>query len=366
MAGMVSLSRVDYMQVNPCEHRGTLKLLPFGGHKRQRVVIGDDAGALVCFGIKKFETKMHFTAPLDTGAGVSDVYITRGSNGDAAGRIFSSSGTSVAGVNKKGKVYFSFKSNMSEGIENLHVENRHIWATGEYVFCSFDENGRELHYYMCPDRINHMLMLQDNNAGNFALLGCQDSTVRIVEGDRLELDVAVSGAVRSVAELHAVPFRARTAKEEDPEFSRRGSLLGRFSRKGKDKKKSKKKGKDKFEDSNKKGGEGAGKGGEDDHADGGEGKDSADNTSKFESPGGAASVGVSSAAASDPSERAQGGGEGKRSGDAGHASGGSSSNTLKTSFVYGTTTGGVGAISVEGGVGQRSWFVQPPVSGEAR
>ena len=102
MAGMVSLSRVDYMQVNPCEHRGTLKLLPFGGHKRQRVVIGDDAGALVCFGIKKFETKMHFTAPLDTGAGVSDVYITRGSNGDAAGRIFSSSGTSVAGVNKRG------------------------------------------------------------------------------------------------------------------------------------------------------------------------------------------------------------------------------------------------------------------------
>ena len=331
------------MQVNSCEHRGTLKLLPFGGHKRQRVVVGDDSSTVLCFGIKKFESRVHFSTSLDSGTSISDVYVTRGMNGDSSGRIFTSSGTSIAGINKKGKVYFSFKSNMSEAIENLHVENRHIWATGEYVFCSFDENGRELHYYMCPDRINHMLMLQTPSVGKLALLGCQDSTLRIVRGDRLELDVAVSGAVKSVAEFHSVPFRARTLTEEDPGQNRRGSLLGRF-RKGKGKKKAKRRGKDndKFEDSD------AGLGDEV------EGKEVSNLEADEPLNNNASALEISKENLA----------EGKVAVAAVHDD--AVAGNVKTSFIYGTTTGGIGAISVEDGMGKRSWFVQPPVSGEAR
>ena len=338
------------MQLHSCEHRGTLRLLPFGGHKRQRVVVGDDTGRVLCFGIKKFETKMQFSTELEAGTAISDVCVTRGSGkaGDAGGRIFVSSGASVAGINKKGKVYFSFKSNMSESIENLHVENRKIWASGEYVFCSFDESGSELHYYMCPDKINAMLMLNNTLAGggttssrrrqpaSNALLGCQDSTLRVVSGDAVTFEAAVSGAVRSVAELRTMPTRAKTVAEEDP-GPKRGGILGRFGRKGKKRDKE--------------------KGGGDGEEQVDEGSKGSEGAEPSEGKGGDAQNGAAIV---------DGGGGGGGGGKSAERAPSPDGTALKTAFVYGTTTGGLGSITVQDGAGRRAWFVQPPVVGEAR
>ena len=42
---------------------------------------------------------------------------------------------------------------------------------------------------------------------------------------------------------------------------------------------------------------------------------------------------------------------------------GESTLDLDASFVYGTTTGGIGAVNIEDGVARKSWFLPPPRSG---
>ena len=44
----INLTRVDFTQLPTCSARGTLKLLPFGGHKRQKIVVGTDQIPYLC------------------------------------------------------------------------------------------------------------------------------------------------------------------------------------------------------------------------------------------------------------------------------------------------------------------------------
>jgi hypothetical protein len=321
---MITLTRVDFTQLSTCSARGTLKLLPFGGHKRQKIVVGTDEMTVVCLSMKNFEIKTTFDTSLSSAgtnttttstAPISSMYVQQ-----VTQKIYAASGTIVSGINKKGKVYYSLKSNMSENIENIQVMGRTILASGEYVLVTFDETGKELHYYMSPDRINDLHLM-----GDVAVLGCQDSTIRMVHGDTLTFELPLTGAVRSLAELTSTPTRANTQNQEESDGSRRGSFLGRF-RKGKKRDKG-----------------GGGSGG------GGESKPDLDESSKENSAGGKAAG---------KEQETTTGGEGK------HAS--TDHDDLGASFVYGTMTGGIGAANVVGGVSRKAWFVPPPHSGEAR
>ena len=60
----LSLSRCDLLQVASTS-RNTLKLLPISKRSTQKVVVGDNAGVVNCFGMKKGETNSSFkTSPL--------------------------------------------------------------------------------------------------------------------------------------------------------------------------------------------------------------------------------------------------------------------------------------------------------------
>ena len=323
---MLNLSRVDYTQLPTCSARGTLQLLPFGGHKRQKVVVGTDEMTVVCLAMKQFECKTVFDTSLSTEKNmvvpISSIHIQSDTQ-----KIYAASGTSVSGINKKGKVYYSLKSNVAENIQNIQVQGRVILASGEYVLVSLDETGKELHYYRSPDRINDLYKM-----GDVAVLGCQDSTLRIVQNGTLSFEVALSGAVRSLTELSTTPIRARTVKDEDTDRKKGGSMLGRF-RKGKKK------------DTEGKTNQDMDAGGKTSTATDGGGEEGKNN---------------------ETTKNSQEGNNSTSEGNSNTALHGESTLDLDASFVYGTTTGGIGAVNIEDGVARKSWFLPPPRSGEAR
>ena len=53
----LTLSRSDLCSVSAVSAKNTLKLLPFGKHKRQKVVVGDDSGAVTCFQTRRGEVQ---------------------------------------------------------------------------------------------------------------------------------------------------------------------------------------------------------------------------------------------------------------------------------------------------------------------
>ena len=55
------LERGDLLQLDAISNCGTLKLLPPGKSKKQKVVIGDDSGTVSCYEFKKGEPQSVFT-----------------------------------------------------------------------------------------------------------------------------------------------------------------------------------------------------------------------------------------------------------------------------------------------------------------
>ena len=104
----INLTRVDFSQLPTCSARGTLKLLPFGGHKRQKIVVGTDQMSIVCLSMKHFECRTVFESSLaqedNIVTPISSVYIQPDTQ-----KIYASAGTSVSGINKKGKIYYNLK-----------------------------------------------------------------------------------------------------------------------------------------------------------------------------------------------------------------------------------------------------------------
>ena len=295
-------------------------------------MIGRDDAVVTCLAVKSFDCKTVFETPVGT-VPISSLYVQNDTM-----KIYAASGTSVSGINKKGKVYCSLKSNMAENIQNIQVQKRVIMASGEYVLVSMDESGKELHYYMSPDQINDLYKID-----NIAVLGCQDSTLRVVEGGVLTFEVALSGAVRSLTELSKTPVRARTVHEEGTDRKKgSSSLLGRF-RKGKKKDK---------DGSLEEGKDAGGK-----MVEGGEGGDG-------DGRGEGAALGGSKIENNDTSSESKSKVGGKSASADRH--GAASASALDASFVYGTMTGGIGAVNVEDGVARKSWFIPPPRSGKAR
>ena len=59
----------------------------------------------------------------------------------------------VRGFTKTGKEFYRFDTNLTEGINTLHVADNSIWLTSQYAFRQLRDH-QEVQLYMAPDRIN--------------------------------------------------------------------------------------------------------------------------------------------------------------------------------------------------------------------
>jgi Bardet-Biedl syndrome 7 protein len=204
----LELIRADVMQVGNTSHRGTLKMMPFGKHKRQKVVVADDTGDVTCFQMKKREANVLFKTHVDDR---EVTYTALGGKKGVNDKVFIAMGVDIHGLNKKGKSVFHFKSNLTEPITNLFVEDTRIWTAGDFVYNLFDDQGRDINFYMCDDKINHMMVttVVPGAREYDVVLGCQDRYVRVIQGSDVLYRASVEGPISCVTS-----YRNRLADAE--------------------------------------------------------------------------------------------------------------------------------------------------------
>ncbi|KAK9803568.1 hypothetical protein WJX72_000727 [[Myrmecia] bisecta] len=189
----LELIRNDILQTAPAAP-GTLKVLPQGHNKQQKVALGDSQGVVQCCSIKKGEVVAAFKA-LPTGQPVGAVTLGKGQN--QRDKIFIASEHTIRGLSKKGKEFFRFQAHLVDAIRTLHVADASMWVTGEFVMHQF-LNNKEVQFYQAPDRINAVEVVPVKEDLLLAVLGCQDRTLRVLHNSQVAHQVQVEGAVTSL------------------------------------------------------------------------------------------------------------------------------------------------------------------------
>jgi hypothetical protein len=172
----MQFSKSLVLQAAPVSSRSSLRVLPPGAKKTQRIVVGDDAGTVQCVAVRRgAEPEVDFSVTLPEGR-IECISLGGGPSAPPAARerLFVSAGCTVKGVSKKGKVFFELDTCLSEPLTAMAVEGVHIYAAGESVYQHY-EDGRDAHYLGCPERALAVLPL-----GEAVLLGCGDGAVRML------------------------------------------------------------------------------------------------------------------------------------------------------------------------------------------
>mmetsp|Transcript_40175 Transcript_40175/g.113762 ORF Transcript_40175/g.113762 Transcript_40175/m.113762 type:complete len:237 (-) Transcript_40175:115-825(-) len=190
----IDLNRIDLAHAGQCE-RGTLALFGGGKSGQQKVIVGDRTGVLQCFGVKKTEVQPVFkTIPLNQQ--ISS--LTSGWGAGQKDKAYLASDQTIRGMNKKGKEFFRFDTNLTERITKVIVQDEHMWLAGEYNFNQYLDC-KDRHFYMSPDKINDMQLVNGVGESPFVALGCQDRTVRLLSGNEVYYEIAIGGPVNAMA-----------------------------------------------------------------------------------------------------------------------------------------------------------------------
>ena len=205
----LSLTRQELLQVSStC--RKTMRLLPLGKKKQQKVVVGDSEGVVQCFGMKKdgvVET-IFKTPPGEREVGRIEL-AGAGGKSDASGeepiKIFYASGGTVRGLLRKGKEFLRFNTNLTEPIRSMFVQDDHIYTGGEYIYNHFVQL-KDTAFFMSNDRINDLtcefVSSESRQRGADAVLACQDRMIRVLTGSELLYEASIDGPAVTIERYH--------------------------------------------------------------------------------------------------------------------------------------------------------------------
>jgi Bardet-Biedl syndrome 7 protein len=156
----LELTRVDYTLVG-ITLQNSLKLLPTKKAKeQQKFVIGDQDGVVQLLSAKKDEATVHFkTVP---GEKIASIQLG-GSQGSVNDKIFVANENQIIGYNKKGKVFLTFDTNLTEPIKSLFVAGNDLIVCGNHVYTHY-KDCKESGSYLCGDTIVDCNVLCPNNA----------------------------------------------------------------------------------------------------------------------------------------------------------------------------------------------------------
>jgi Bardet-Biedl syndrome 7 protein len=182
--------------------RGCLRVMPMGKKSRQKVVVGDKGGTILCFGVgKHHDVKTEFTT-----TPVQDRIVTRIEL--FQDQVFAAIGERVNAFTKKGRGFFSLETNLSEPIQQLRVNTPYLFTAGEYVVTKFRE-AEELGFTMAPDKVHDVLLnALDENGSIDVYIGCEDRTIRTIR------DGALAAQVNCESPVRAMQFLTNAAKPD--------------------------------------------------------------------------------------------------------------------------------------------------------
>lgn len=155
----LELNRVDYALVGSAM-QNSMKVLPAKKAKeQQKFVIGDQDGVVQLLSAKKDDVSVLFkTVP---GSKIMSVQLG-GSSGSVSDKIFVANESQIIGYNKKGKVFLTFDTNLTEPIKSLVVTGNDLIVCGNHVYTHY-KDCKESGSYLCGDTIVDCNVLCPNN-----------------------------------------------------------------------------------------------------------------------------------------------------------------------------------------------------------
>lgn len=180
----LELTRVDYTLIG-LSLQNSMKLLPSKKAKeQQRFVVGDQEGVVQLLSAKKDEVNVHFkTVP---GNKITSVQLG-GSAGSVNDKIFVANEFQILGYNKKGKVFLTFDTNLTEPIKSLCVTGNDLIVCGNHVYTHY-KDCKESGSYLCGDTIVDCNVLCPNNVScnqflmlRISLFNCHQNYCRLIE-----------------------------------------------------------------------------------------------------------------------------------------------------------------------------------------
>ncbi|KAG2493069.1 hypothetical protein HYH03_008732 [Edaphochlamys debaryana] len=210
----LELFRQDLIQTSTCA-AGTMAVMPLTEEKKtQKVAAGDLSGVIQCFSVKKGDFQVAFKTLPSKENKVTSLVLGKGKT--QRDKIFLAAGSQIKGVNKKGKEFFRFNTQLTETIRRVDIFEKNIWSAGEYVHNHFIE-GRDKALYLCPDRINDATVVPLAGPTElWPVLACQDRYVRVLRGSAVCYEAPTPAApvsLQYVPESHDPQHRFPQAKE---------------------------------------------------------------------------------------------------------------------------------------------------------
>merc|ERR1719329_409143 len=105
----------------------------------------------------------------------------------------------------KGKEFVKIKTNLTETINHLFVDENMIWTGGEYIMNIYD-NCKDAGFVMVKDKING-LVCAPVAPGDLlsSVLACQDKFLRVYVGERLIHELTIEGPATAVGFYQGAP-----------------------------------------------------------------------------------------------------------------------------------------------------------------
>ena len=155
----LELTRVDYTLVGLTQ-QNAMKLLPSKKAKeQQKFVVGNCEGVVQLLSAKKDEVNVHFkTVPGDKIASIQ----LGGTQGSVHDKIFVANESQIIGFNKKGKVFLTFDTNLTEPIKSMCVAGNDLIVCGNHMYTHY-KDCKESGSYLCGDTIVDCNFLCPNN-----------------------------------------------------------------------------------------------------------------------------------------------------------------------------------------------------------
>lgn len=180
----LELTKIDYFSVSPVIGH-CLKLLPVGGvgHQQQRVsfllsrlgtlwkinpllfqlIIGDQEGSINLLHAKRDSTIIQLETDFKVEAPSKIQSIQLGGvMHTVPDKIFVCLENRVCGYNKKGKLFLSFDTNLTEAIKVMFVNGPDLMICGNHVYNHY-KDCKDVGSYLCGDLIVDMVALYPNN-----------------------------------------------------------------------------------------------------------------------------------------------------------------------------------------------------------
>ncbi|XP_068907330.1 Bardet-Biedl syndrome 7 protein homolog isoform X2 [Tenebrio molitor] len=187
----LELSRIDYTLVG-ITSTNCLKLLPPSVSKEpQKVAVADNDGILQIFSIKKEDIQLHFkTLP---GPKISSLQLG-GAIGSPTDKIFVAAENEVKGYTKKGKLFLTFDSGMTETVTSMFVLGNDLFLCGKHIYNHY-RDCKDVGSYLCGDRIVDVIAFYaDKTRRLMSLIACEGRMIRALEHARVTLSMEVESA----------------------------------------------------------------------------------------------------------------------------------------------------------------------------